>query len=131
MKNKIVLYVVFLIMAGSALAYTNLINEYGISTSGNIDVASALNSRISNISNILYTDPGNYSDIQAKIDLCPSSGCTVVISPGTYQVTDSINITKNNTKLTGIGRGTILNATTSTFVLIEVYDTKNIANCKI
>ena len=61
----------------------------------------------SKIAEIRIVDPGNASDIQAKIDSCPPrgvaygasvSGCTIYIPTGNYTITNTIEInsTKNN-----------------------------------
>lgn len=63
--------------------------------------------------NFTYTGPikfvkaGDASDIQAQIDACPRSGCTIWISPGTYVVTDTIviNNSHSNIRLVGSGSG--------------------------
>jgi parallel beta-helix repeat protein len=62
---------------------TTVINENEVSTPS---VSS------DNISNILYVEPGNAADIQTKIDLCPSSGCKVIIPPGDYEISNTIQI---------------------------------------
>lgn len=51
---------------------------------------------------------GHYTDIQDGIDALPAGGGVVFIKEGTYTITASIDIDKNNTTLRGTGRGTII-----------------------
>ena len=44
------------------------------------------------INNVYYVDANEGSDIQTKIDLCPATGCTVIIPEGEYTYTDRIEI---------------------------------------
>ena len=58
---------------------------------------------------ILYVEPNNGSDIQAKINQCGNTGCKVVIPTGTYNLQTELTI-YNYTFLQGAGVGaTILN----------------------
>lgn len=49
-------------------------------------------SEIESLNNISYVDAGVASDIQVKINQCPSNGCTIIIPPGTYSLDTTINI---------------------------------------
>jgi len=67
------------------------------------------------VQNTFYVTANSATDIQTKIDLCPSTGCTVKIPAGTYNIVTPININnKNNLKLIGEGDDTILNVTDAT-----------------
>jgi len=50
--------------------------------------------------------------IQQAIDSLDSSGGAVYLLEGTYNLSDTININKDNVSLIGAGRGTVLSATT-------------------
>ncbi len=56
---------------------------------------------------IKYVEPGNATDIQAKIDSCNDSGCMIIIPPGHYDIVRTISIStpKNNIILAGSGVG--------------------------
>jgi hypothetical protein len=47
------------------------------------------------IGEIRIVDPGNASDIQAKIDSCPRNGCRIYVPPGVYNITQTIVIMDN------------------------------------
>jgi hypothetical protein len=59
------------------------------------------------IGEMRMVDPGNASDIQAKIDSCPSNGCRIFIPVGNYTITNTIviNNSKNNIILEGAAPG--------------------------
>ena len=59
------------------------------------------------IAEIRMVDPGNASDIQAKINDCPSGGCRIYIPAGNYTITNTIviNGSRDNIILTGAASG--------------------------
>ena len=59
------------------------------------------------IAEIRMVDPSNASDIQAKINSCPRSGCRIFIPAGNYTITNTIiiNQSKSNIFLTGAASG--------------------------
>lgn len=68
---------------------------------------------------ILYVEPNNGSDIQAKINQCGSTGCTVIIPTGTYSVSTPIEL-RNGINLIGAGhRNTILSSSATTGAIIR------------
>lgn len=56
---------------------------------------------------------GQFTDIQTAIDDLPSTGGVVYIKEGTYNITSSISITKNNVSLIGAGYSTHISVTNS------------------
>lgn len=50
---------------------------------------------------------GDATDIQAQIDVCPRSGCTILVPPGIYVIEDTIviNNSHSNIRLVGSGAG--------------------------
>jgi hypothetical protein len=89
---------------------TNYFNDAGVVTDGNItaDYFIGDGSRLTNIgggdSAILYVQANNGSDIQATINECQTTGCTVIIPTGIYNITNSI-VPRNNLTLMGQGVG--------------------------
>lgn len=73
---------------------------------------------VDEMNEILYVDAGNATDIQAKIDSCPSNGCIVHIPDGTYTINSEITL-PNNITLKGSGFGTIITGTNTNLVANE------------
>jgi parallel beta-helix repeat protein len=61
---------------------------------------------------------GDSDDVQEGIDMLPPGGGVVFIKEGTYTISTSIVITKDNTTLRGTGRGSKIQAATATFDMI-------------
>lgn len=53
---------------------------------------------------------GDFADIQEAINSLPSTGGTVYIKEGTYNIIQTITLNKNNISLVGVGNGTIIKA---------------------
>lgn len=60
-----------------------------LQVTGDLNVTGTVTS--ANINEVLYVQAGNVSDIQTKIDLCSSSGCTVVIPKGDYNTSELVS----------------------------------------
>ena len=73
---------------------------------------------------ILYVEPNNGSDIQTKINQCPSTGCTVIIPTGTYN-TSPISFNKNNVRIESIEGAQIILQSGSNTSLITIYGYNN------
>ena len=59
--------------------------------------------------NVVATDgTGDYTDIQTAIDALPAGGGVVYIKEGTYNITASIDIDKDNVSIIGAGRATTI-----------------------
>lgn len=67
------------------------------------------NIKTKSVNTIAYVMAGNGSDIVAKVDACPTTGCHVVIPNGTYVISSTIAL-KSNMILEGAGKGTIIQA---------------------
>ena len=61
---------------------------------------------------------GDYNDIQAAIDALPADGGSIFIKCGTYTITSTININKDNIAISGAGKCTKI-ITTSNIPMIS------------
>ena len=89
-------YITSLVGLGDVIhPYSTVITDVGIATP--------------KIGEVRIVDPGNASDIQGKIDSCPSNGCRVFIPVGNYTINDTIviNSSRSNIILTGAVPGHI------------------------
>lgn len=84
--------------------------------SGKTTKLTELNTKIINVAD--YGSDG--AAIQAAIDALPTEGGMVLIPEGTYNITTSISITKNNVTIVGAGTGTILNVTAQDTIGISI-----------
>lgn len=63
---------------------------------------------------VVATDgTGDYTNIQDALDALPVTGGCIYIKEGTYTITASINVTKDNTSLIGCGNSTRIQTTTN------------------
>lgn len=75
---------------------------------------------------------GDTDDIQEAIDLLPPTGGAIYIKEGTYKITETINITKDNVQITGDGRAArILNLENVRTFLINDKDNFLISGIKL
>ena len=73
--------------------------------------------------NIVALDgSGDFEDIQSAINDLPSSGGVVYVKEGTYNITSTISIMKNNISLIGAGNSTKLYLITDNIPVIQVGD---------
>lgn len=108
------LWTIFGIIMLSGLGFAGtIISDQGIiADSGLYDTFNVTNLTVDKINEVLYVEAGNFSDIQAKIDMCGSEGCKVVIPKGIYDATTGINVTAiPSLVIEGNGKGTVLNIT--------------------
>lgn len=86
------------------------VSVFKITDGGNVVMTGNLTTP--SINTILYVDGTTYArnstGIQAAIDALPIGGGKVILPAGTYNVTATINITKSNITLEGVGEATIL-----------------------
>lgn len=95
-----------LILAGVGYA-TTTITDNSLTTTGTINS--------SQVNGVFYVQPGNASDIQAKINTA-REGETIYIPAGTYATTTTIIVNKS-VILRGQGEGTIINGSVGSDVL--------------
>ena len=96
-KARNIIWTMFgiILIAGLAIA-TTTITENTISSE---------NVTAEKINEVLYVDAGVGSDIQVKIDMCPTTGCTVILpsSETEYILTQTLNLTSNLTLIINSG----------------------------
>ena len=64
-------------------------------------------------------------EIQATIDALPSSGGKVILLEGTFTISESINPTKDNINIQGMGRGTLLKLRNGITTDISIFEASN------
>lgn len=98
-NRKILLALLCFLFIGGVYAVTT-ISDTEIITTGNVTSA--------NINNIFYVDIDDGSDIQTKINSCPTIGCLVILPPGNYTISEPIIINKSRVILRGSGYSTTI-----------------------